>query len=235
MTAAAGKRAGSCEIVRIAAAGDAALLAEFPRRIDPRVNACATQLAAALRQRCGPAIRDAVVGYHTVTVYFDPIGVDAGWVESEMRAAAAALDEALAPEAPAIEVPVCYGGEFGPDLADVARFGRCSQQDVISIHSERTYRVYMIGFVPGFTYMAEVDARIAAPRRSTPRAAVPGGAVAIAGGQTGIYPSVTPGGWNIIGRTPIKPYDPGRADPFVFHAGDAVRFRPIGRQEFESA
>jgi inhibitor of KinA len=234
VTPGAGK-AASCEVVRIAAAGDAALLLEFPARIDPRVNACATQLAAALRQRGGGAIRDAVVGYHTVTVYFDPMTADARWIESEMRAAAAELEDVAVPEAPAIDVPVCYGGDLGPDLADVARFGRCSPQDVIGIHSERTYRVYMIGFVPGFTYMAEVDARIAAPRRMTPRPMVPAGAVGIAAGQTGIYPAVTPGGWNIIGRTPLRPYDPGRANPFLFRAGDRVRFRPIPREEFGSA
>ena len=226
---------GDCGIVRVAAAGDAALLVEFPARIDPRINACATMLADRLQQRCGDAVRDAVVGYHTVTVYFDPLVVDAAWLEAEVRAVAARSDEIAPGRSVSIDVPVCYGGDLGPDLADVARFGQCSEEDVISLHAGRAYRVYMVGFVPGFTYMAEVDARIAAPRRPTPRAAVPAGAVAIAGGQTGIYPSVTPGGWNIIGRTTVKPYDPGRAEPFLFRAGDTVRFQPIPRKEFDRA
>jgi inhibitor of KinA len=224
-----------CGIVRIAAAGDAALLVEFPRRIDPRVNACATALAVRLQRRCGPAIRDAVVGYHTVTVYFDPLGVDAGWLEKEVQTAAGDIEEASAAPSATIDVPVCYGGELGPDLADVATFARCSAQEVVSLHSERSYRVYMVGFVPGFAYMAEVDRRIAAPRRAAPRTTVPAGAVAIAGGQTGIYPSETPGGWNIIGRTTAKPFDPERAEPFLFRAGDTVRFHPISREEFDRA
>jgi inhibitor of KinA len=99
------------------------------------------------------------------------------------------------------------------------------------LHAEREYRVYMVGFVPGFAYMAEVDKRIAAPRRATPRTAVPAGSVAIAGGQTGIYPSVTPGGWNIIGQTSIKPFDATRTEPSLFKSGDRVRFRPLSERE----
>ena len=106
---------------------------------------------------------------------------------------------------------------------------------MIDLHAGREYRVYMVGFVPGFAYMAEVEPRIAAPRRSTPRTAVPAGSVAIAGGQTGIYPAVTPGGWNIIGRTPIRPYDPDRPEPFLFRSGDRVRFRPVSEQEFRQS
>jgi inhibitor of KinA len=129
-------------------------------------------------------------------------------------------------------VPVCYGGDLGPDLADVAAFAGCSEADVVSLHSGRDYRVYMVGFVPGFAYMAEVEARIAAPRRASPRTAVPAGSVAIAGGQTGVYPAVTPGGWNLIGRTALQPYDPDREQPFLFKPGDRVRFRPIPLEEF---
>ena len=132
-----------------------------------------------------------------------------------------------------IDVPVCYGGEFGPDIADVAAFGGCSEEEVIALHVTTPYRVYMVGFVPGFAYMAAVDQRIAAPRRAAPRAAVPCGAVAIAGGQTGIYPAVTPGGWNIIGRTPLKPYDPERRTPFLLQPGDTVKFRSVSRDEYE--
>ncbi len=118
-----------------------------------------------------------------------------------MRARADGLDVSTVVEGRLVEVPVCYGGDLGPDLADVAAFAGCSEADVIAAHTGRDYRVYMVGFVPGFAYMAEVEPRIAAPRRSTPRMAVPTGSVAIAGGQTGVYPAATPGGWNIIGRT----------------------------------
>jgi inhibitor of KinA len=126
-----------------------------------------------------------------------------------------------------VDVPVRYGGEHGPDLSDVARFAGCSEEEVVASHAGREYRVYLVGFVPGFAYMAEVDATIAAPRRPSPRMAVPAGSVAIAGGQTGIYPAVTPGGWNLIGWTPLAPYDPQRSQPFLFKPGDRVRFRPL--------
>jgi inhibitor of KinA len=219
--------------LRVTPAGDSALLLEFPARIDPAINDAAIALARALEARCGPVLRDVVVGYCTVTLYFDPLAVDAGWLEAEAREAAQTIEQATAPAAAVVDVPVCYGGECGPDLADVARFGGCTEDEVIERHAERTYRVYLLGFLPGFAYMAEVDPRIAAPRRATPRTAVPAGSVGIAGGQTGIYPSVTPGGWNIVGRTPVRPFDPNRANPFLFCPGDRVRFRPIDRDELD--
>jgi inhibitor of KinA len=219
-------------IVRVTAAGDAAIVAEFPSRIDPDINARATALAAAMRTRWGAILRDVVVGYCTVTVYYDPLRVDAPWLEAELAAAAMQGDEICQPDQAVVEIPVCYGGDFGPDLEDVARFGGCSTDDVVALHSGREYRVYVVGFVPGFAYMAEVDQRIAAPRRSSPRIAVPAGSVAIAGGQTGIYPGVTPGGWNIIGRTLVKPFDPSRLEPFLFQPGDRVRFAAIPAGEF---
>ena len=174
-----------------------------------------------------------VVGYCSLTVYFDPLAVDAAWLEAEIRQEEASIEPTPEPPAAAVEVPVCYGTDCGPDLADVAAFAGCSESEVIERHSAVTYRVYLLGFLPGFPYMAEVDPRIAAPRRATPRTAVPAGSVGIAGGQTGIYPSVTPGGWNIVGRTPVTLFDPDRSRPFLFQPGDRVRFRPIGRDELD--
>lgn len=222
-------------IVRIAPAGDSALRVEFEERIDPRVNAAAVALAEGVREGCGASIRDAVIGYSTVTIYFDPLAVDARWLEQEIRAAADRVVPGDAAGSRTIDVPVCYGGEFGPDLEDVAGFGRCSTEDVIRLHAGAEYRVYMVGFVPGFAYLGIVDPRIAAPRRPAPRAAVPAGAVAIAGGQTGIYPASTPGGWNIIGRTALKPYDPTRPQPFLFRTGDRVRFTPVPAERLAHA
>jgi inhibitor of KinA len=219
---------------RVVAAGDAALVVDLPARIDPEVNAWCVALARSIRTRLGTAIRDVVIGYCTVTAYYDPLQIDPGWLEQEIHVAAEALEIEPVRDGAVIDVPVCYGGDFGPDLADVAQFGGCSDARVIALHTERDYRVYLVGFVPGFAYMAEVDPRIAKPRRSSPRTAVPAGSVAIAAGQTGIYPSATPGGWNIIGRTPSAPYDRNRREPFLFRPGDRVRFRPIGLNEFQS-
>jgi inhibitor of KinA len=212
---------------RILPAGDAALVVELPERIDSAVNAWCVALSGALASSVGTVLRDVVVGYCSVTVYFDPLKISAAWLEADLRARAERVEAGSAANEGLIEVPVRYGGEMGPDLADVAAYAGCSEQEVIDLHAGREYRVYMVGFIPGFAYMAEVDPRIAAPRRTTPRTAVPAGSVAIAGGQTGIYPAVTPGGWNIIGRTPLQPYDPDRREPFLFRSGDRVRFRPI--------
>ena len=219
--------------LRIVAAGDSALTVEFPPRIAPEINARVLALARAIRTRCTTSLRDVVIGYCTVTVFFDPLVVDSAWIEAELRDALAELPEGRDVERALVDVPVCYGGELGPDLGDVAAFAAGSAEEVIALHASVIYTVYLVGFVPGFAYMAEVNARIAAPRRASPRTAVPAGSVAIAGGQTGIYPSSTPGGWNIIGRTPVKPYDPSRAVPFLFQPGDRVRFRPVDRAEFD--
>jgi inhibitor of KinA len=219
---------------RIQPAGDAALIVRLEERIDPAVNAWCVSLASVIRTRLGTAVRDVVVGYCTVTVYFDPHEIDGAWLEREVDMLADGHQPEVGAIGANIDVPVCYGEELGPDLGDVAAFGRCSEDAAIDLHCSREYLVYLVGFVPGFAYMAEVAAQIAAPRRSTPRTAVPAGSVAIAGGQTGVYPSVTPGGWNIIGRTPVAPYDPARREPFLFRPGDRVRFRRISRSEFES-
>jgi len=221
------------EGLRIVAAGDAALVVELPPRIDPLVNARLVSLADAVRARCGSSVRDAVVGYCTLTVYFDPFRVDPLWLEGELRAVAGDADAALPADGPLFEVPVCYGGELGPDLDDVAARIECTAAEVIALHASVEYRVYVVGFVPGFAYMGTVDDRLALPRRSTPRTRVPAGSVAIAAGQTGIYPMETPGGWHILGRTAMRPFDPRRPNPVLFRPGDRVRFVPIPREEFD--
>ena len=223
------------DIVRIVPAGDSALLVELPSLLDPVINAGVIALAEAIERRCGRTLLDVVAGYCTVTLYFDALLLDPAWLEAEVRSIAAGIDLDDSSEGALVSVPVCYGGEFGPDLADVAAYGGCSEEEAVRLHAEETYRVFLVGFVPGFAYMAKVDERIAAPRRATPRTAVPVGSVAVAGGQTGVYPAVTPGGWNIIGRTPLRPYDPVRHEPFLFNAGDRVRFLPIDRVEFDRA
>lgn len=221
--------------LRIVPAGDAALLIELPTRIDPAVSGRAIALAKAVKARCGAVARDVVVGYCSVTVYFDPLQVDAAALEDELRQAAQGLPDHTEREGAPIDVGVCYGGTYGPDLGEVAAFARATEKEVIALHIAVTYRVYVVGFVPGFPYMAGVDPRLAVPRRATPRTRVPAGSVAIAAGQTGIYPIETPGGWHLIGRTRVKPYDESRAQPFLFKPGDRVRFHSLDPGEFERA
>lgn len=221
--------------LRIIPAGDAALVVELPARIDPAINARLVVMAERLRRSCGAAVLDAVVGYCTLTVYFDPLLVDAAWLEGELWDVAGDIVAASEADGGSVDVPVCYGGELGPDLASVAAAIGATEEEVIALHCSPEYRVYVVGFVPGFAYMGVVQPRLALPRRSTPRTKVPRGSVAIAAGQTGIYPIETPGGWHILGRTPVLPFDETREQPVLFRPGDRVKFHPIDRAEFDRA
>ena len=218
--------------VRVVPAGDAAWLVELPERIDPVVNARAIDIAARVRRAGLPFVLDVVVGYRSVMVHVDPMAEGAAATEGRLHAIVAEPSDGAVAHGASIEVPACYDAAFGPDLPDVAAYAHCDVADVIERHLAVEYRVFVVGFVPGFAYMAPVDPRIAAPRRAAPRVRVPRGSVAIAAGQTGIYPAETPGGWNLIGRTPIRPYAPDRSDPFLFRVGDRVRFKRISASEY---
>lgn len=216
--------------MKIRECGESMLLVELEPAIDPVINERAIVLAARLRQRAARGIRDVAPGYCTVGVHFDPLQTDLAALEHAIETEYAALEalETIADRSP-IEIPVHYGGADGPDLGIVARHAQCSEDDVIARHSQRIYRVYMLGFVPGFSYMGRVDASIAAPRHRVPRERVPAGSVGIAGGQTGVYPVESPGGWQLIGRTTMVMFDANRDRPSLLTAGDLVRFVPIAR------
>ena len=218
---------------RVVSAGDSAIVVEFEERIDPAVNARAISLAEAIEGVAIAGVRDVVPTYRSVAIYFDPLRTDYDRLLTEVHAHAPRAPATAAAAAPPIRIPVCYGGELGPDLPAVAKFGQVSEDEAVQIHTAGVYRVFMLGFVPGFAYMGIVDARIAAPRHPTPRVRVPSGAVGIAGVQTGIYPADTPGGWQLIGRTPAKPFDAGRPAPFLLKAGDGVQFYAIDRVEYD--
>jgi inhibitor of KinA len=214
------------------AAGDSALVIEFEERIDEAVNARAIALATAIQQAAVRGVRDVVPTYRAVAVYFDPLRTAYDQLTTRIQEELAHPSAEPAASRAPVRIPVCYGGELGPDLGDVAAFAGTSEADVIRRHAATTYRVFMLGFVAGFAYMGTVDPSIAAPRRATPRIRVPLGSVGIAGVQTGVYPAETPGGWQIIGRTPVKPFDADRAEPFLMQAGDRVEFYTITSEEF---
>jgi KipI family sensor histidine kinase inhibitor len=218
--------------VNIRSAGDTMLLVEWEQRIDPAINQRAIRLAERLRARIGGAVRDIVPGYCSLGIHFDPLRTDLAALERVImdEARDVPADEASEPARRVIDIPVRYGGNAGPDLASVARFAGAMERDVIEAHAARTYRVYMLGFVPGFAYMGRVDARIAAPRHRVPRERVPAGSVGIAGEQTGVYPIETPGGWQLIGRTDVVMFDPARETPSLLQPGDLVRFVPVDSQ-----
>lgn len=210
--------------------GDSMLLIELEAAIDPVINERAILLAARLRARAGRGVLDIAPGYSTVGVHFDPLQTDLGALENAIQAEAASIEriDTVADRHP-IEIPVRYGGDTGPDLAAVADFAGCAAHEVVMRHSSRLYRVYMLGFVPGFAYMGRVDASIAAPRHRVPRERVPAGSVGIAGGQTGVYPVESPGGWQLIGRTTTVMFDPAREPASLLAPGDLVRFVPVER------
>ena len=216
---------------KLSRVGDSAVVVEFAQCIEPEVNAHAISVAEAIRGSGYRGVRDVVESYCAVTVHFDPLKADVVEVVNGLEAAVRRHDGAIE-SGRQITLPVCYGGEHGPDLSAVACFAGCTETDVIAKHSAVVYRVYMLGFLPGFAYLGSVDQQIAMPRRKTPRVRVPHGSVGIASYQTGVYPVEAPGGWQLIGRSPVKPFDLRRSDPFLFQAGDTVRFESINREEF---
>ena len=211
----------------IAPCGDACLTIEFPPAIEEGLSLRCAAIARAIRAQNVAAIHDVVPTFHTVAVHFDPRRIPYRSLERILHACAAAPAAAVAGEGRVIEVPVHYGGEFGPDLQAVASFGGCTLEEVVRLHSDPIYLVFMLGFLPGFAYLGQVDERIAAPRLETPRIRVPAGSVAIAGRQTAIYPLDSPGGWQIIGRTPLRPFSPESPNPFLFQPADRVKFVPV--------
>jgi antagonist of KipI len=203
-------------------AGDSALLLELEPVIDVDVNARAIGIAAAVRDDVIPGVRDVVPTFRSVAVYFDPLVTDARDVVASLERAA---DAPLVPdEGRRVELAVEYGGQWGPDLADVAAFAGESPEAVVARHTARDYRVFMLGFLPGFAYLGEVDQKIAAPRRSSPRERVRSGSVGIAGGQTAVYPMDSPGGWQIIGHTMTRMFDADQWPAALLSPGDLVRF-----------
>lgn len=205
------------------------LLIELEPVIDPVINQRAIMLASRIRARAARGVRDVAPGYSTLGVHFDPLQTDLAALEAAIEsdfASLASLQDVS--ERIVIDIPVRYGGEGGPDLEAVAKFAGCSPADVIARHSARTYRAYMLGFVPGFAYLGRVDESIAAPRHRVPRERVPAGSVGIAGLQTGVYPVESPGGWQLIGHTTTVMFDSNRRPPSLLAAGDMVRFVPVG-------
>jgi inhibitor of KinA len=224
---------------RLVPVGESVIVVEFDERIDPEINAEVVALAIRVRAAEISGVRDVVPTFRSVAVYFDPLMTDYEMLTRRLEQEVSAeqtqvsLDRTGQPAGP-IRVPVCYGGKFGPDLADVAAFAGVTEEEAVRLHSGTTYRVFMLGFLPGFAYMGTVDPRIAAPRRASPRTRVPAGSVAIAGAQTGVYPSASPGGWQLIGRTPLRAFDPSRDEPSLFSAGDVVQFYAVTSADFDS-
>ena len=224
--------------MRIEPLGDSALLIRVVEEFDPEKSLEAVlHVARALERAAIAGLVELVPAYTTVGVFLDPARTE---TLDELRAS---LERLLARDSEStgdvadramIEVPVCYEGEFAVDLDEVARHTNLSRDEVVRRHSTAVYLVSCVGFTPGWAYLSGLPAELATPRRASPRKEVPAGAVAIGGTQTGIYPRKSPGGWNIIGRSPLQLFDVSRDPPALLQAGDRVRFREISRKEFDA-
>jgi len=214
--------------------GDNALLVEFSDTISLEANLKVTVLSEAVT-KAKMRIEELVPTYRSLLIRYDPLKTTYEQLVFQLKDLEKTLDKP-SPETKRqkIAIPVVYGGEYGPDLAYVAKHHRLTEQQVVKLHSSREYRVYMIGFVAGFPYLGEVSDEIATPRLETPRLKVPAGSVGIAETQTGIYPCEAPGGWQIIGRTPLVLFNPMQQPPTPLKAGDTVNFEAISEKEFRT-
>jgi KipI family sensor histidine kinase inhibitor len=211
--------------------GDRSLLVELGEKIAPDVNRRVQELMLQLQQARMPGVREFAPGYRSLLVVFDPLALSPSELKVRITDVAGRPGSAGLPQAKLLTVPVFYGGDYGPDLEGVAGHLGISTDEVIRLHTETIYRVYMIGFTPGYPYMGELPAALAVPRRSTPRTRVPKGSVGIAQRQTGIYSVESPGGWQIIGWTPIELFDPTRQLPSLLEMGDQVKFEAVRQVE----
>lgn len=224
--------------MRIEPLGDSALLVRHEDEFDPEKSLDAILRATRqLEAAAIPGVIELAPAYTTIGIFFDPARITTfdEFRASIERALEGESDQTATRAEPAtIEVPVCYETEFAPDLEEVSRHAGLAAEEIVRRHASAIYRVSCVGFTPGFPYLSGLPPELSTPRRASPRKEIPAGAVAIGGTQTGIYPRKSPGGWNIIGRSPLRLFDVERNPPALFRTGDSVRFRKISREEFDA-
>jgi inhibitor of KinA len=214
--------------------GDAAVVLQLDDKIHLEAHRKVRAVSRYLEQYPIPGMIEYVPAFTTVAVFYDPMRQSYREIRKILEGIVSRLEELEDVQPRRVIIPVCYGGDFGPDLNFVAEHNGLTPEEVIEIHSSGEYLVFMIGFAPGFAYMGGMSGKIAAPRRSSPRLRIPAGSVGIAGQQTGAYPIETPGGWQLIGRTPLALFRPNDNPPSFLQAGDIVRFFPISSEEYEA-
>jgi len=218
--------------IRIKTAGDSSVLIEFGKSIDPDVNRRIAATVAMIREQHIEGIVDMIPTYCALLVNYDPRVILYDDLTERLKGVLKIEVSAGAGKKKVFEIPVCYGGKYGPDLHVIAENAGLSEDEVVKIHSSSDYLIYMLGFLPGFTYLGGLDERIHTPRLKNPRVKIDAGSVGIGGSQTGIYPLDSPGGWNLMGMTPVKTYDPNRMVPILVEAGDYIRFVPVNEEEY---
>ena len=220
--------------MRFRAASDQALLVYLGEEIGLRTHERVVRLLRLLQREPLAWVRNLQPAYCSLLVSFDACVVDHAQVEATLRSYEKRAEEIALPAPRLVEILVCYGGEFGPELEKVAWLHGLKPERVIELHSSQTYHAYFLGFAPGFAYLGDLPDALATPRLATPRRKVPAGSVGIAGKQTAVYPFATPGGWNLLGRTPLHMFQVDREPMELLDVGDEVRFRPITHQEFSA-
>lgn len=227
--------APNMEGAQFQAASDQSLLVYFSQRITLDANQRVRKLLHLLESKPIKGVRNLHPAYCSLLVKFDVLKLSHKGLEAILRRYLDRLEAVSLPEPRHLDIPVCYGGEFGPDLGDVATLHAMTPDQVIELHSSVTYVVYFLGFVPGYAYLGELPPVLATPRLATPRHRVPPGSIAIGGNQTGVYPFATPGGWRLIGRTPVSMFRPDRDNMSLLSIGDRVRFVPISSAQFAAS
>ena len=220
------------EQARIRLSGDRALLVEYGDGIDPVINEKVRAMTALLKKNLPAGVEAVVPAYRSLSILYEPLATNPDRLTEILHALEADSDAIQVAEPKIVPIPVCYGGGFGPDIGIVMEHTGLREDEVIAIHASVDYPIYMIGFTPGFCYLGGLDRRLQTPRRKTPRISLPAGSVGLAESQTGMYPVESPGGWQIIGRTPLRLFAPARENPFLYEAGDRIRFVPTTEAEF---
>ena len=218
--------------VKILIAGDASILVEFGKEINPEINRKIAATVQLMREQHIEGVVDVIPAFCSLLINYDPRVIGYEEIKKRIKSLLKIEIKAGDERKRIFEIPVCYGGEFGPDIANIAEHAGLTEEEVIEIHSSRDYLIYMLGFLPGFCYLGGLDERIFTPRLANPRIKIDAGSVGIGGSQTGIYPLDSPGGWQLMGKTPVKTYDPDREIPILVEAGDYIRFVPIDEEEF---
>lgn len=218
--------------IKVMPAGDSALVVEFGNEINEAINEKVHALAKKIRQENIPGITEMIPTFRSLLVSYDMLQISYSKLSVMLSVLSRELEMNRAAHHRIVKIPCCYGARFGADLTDMERLTGLSREEIIELHSSVDYKIYMLGFLPGFVYLGGLDKRLEVPRLDTPRVKIGKGAVGIGGNQTGIYPMDSPGGWRLIGGTPVDLYDPEREDPVLLRAGEYIRFVPISIMDY---
>lgn len=218
--------------MRFLPAGDQAMVVEFGQVIDDKINQKVHRLSAWIETRNIDGIRELLPTFRSLMIYYDPSAIHFAQLKSEIEKFDENTQEIESSVKVIHKIPCCYGARFGKDLHDMEEITKLSREEIVAIHSGTDYKIYMLGFLPGFVYLGGLDKRLEAPRLTSPRVRIDPGSVGIGGNQTGVYPLASPGGWRLIGATPLDFYNPDRQDPILCKAGEYIRFVPIGIDDY---